>query len=73
MAIPLDEPCLAADVVKAVGEKEYVCLKGYILKTQDSGLIKFIPNLEDPNQYLLIPIEDIYYNHITDEVPFRVV
>lgn len=66
---PLRSNPAADAVVDAVAERKVICLKGLIARSP-SNLIKFIPNIEDPMRYYLIPRADIYYKISIDIPPF---
>jgi ribosomal protein L40E len=62
---------IAEQLLSAIGDREYVCLKGYVVKSQSPGYVKFVLRLEDPGRYLLIPEEDIYFQLESQEIPFK--
>jgi hypothetical protein len=62
----------AEAIVSAVGERENICLKDYIVKSSSPDLVKFIPSIENPRRYFLIPKVDIYHKIDIDLFPLVV-
>jgi hypothetical protein len=64
------QPSVEAEaIVNSVGERENICLKGYIVKSSSPDLVKFIPSIENPRRYFLIPKVDIYHKIEIDLFP----
>lgn len=60
----------ANEVVRLVGQRKVMCFKGFIVDSHSTSIIKFIPNIEDPLRYYLIPKQDVYCKLDIDLPPF---